>query len=425
MYNFNTDNYEMKREIINFSDKLSKGTSKANQKFTLDLQYGISASKSVLLSEISRELKEKIPIANTIDRLSINTSQLNEESLNLINDNYLKMVRNNVGEKVLVILDDSDVAKPYGQAFEDLSYVRDGSAIDNKQVLGYNICESVVVSKNQKQPISLYSEVYSTISKGFKSKNTYSMESIKVSQKVLSGKQVTYVADRGYDANWFLNTFLNKSKNDKFVLRIRKNRKLIFKNKSKNAYSVALKRKGKVRMDLQFTDYKEKIVTYVSHTRVKLPAFLHKTVYLVIVYGLSEKHPMLLLTNKEIKDKKDVISVVRDYMSRWRIEEYFRFKKQEYGFEGFRVRSLHSIKVINKMLTYHIGMIGLIADKLNKKLLGLKIIERSKSIKSKVTIWYYQISRGIAEILSYSQVGIAIKYKNRKPPDYVQSQLAF
>ena len=57
MYNFNTDNYEMKREIINFSDKLSKGVSKANKKFTLDLQDGISASKTVVLYEISRALK--------------------------------------------------------------------------------------------------------------------------------------------------------------------------------------------------------------------------------------------------------------------------------------------------------------------------------------------------------------------------------
>lgn len=42
---------------------------------------------------------------------------------------------------------------------------------------------------------------------------------------------------------------------------------------------------------------------------------------------------MKILTNIDIKDKKSVIKIVRLYFSRWRIEEYFRGKKQEYDFE--------------------------------------------------------------------------------------------
>ena len=60
---------------------------------------------------------------------------------------------------------------------------------------------------------------------------------------------------------------------------------------------------------------------------------------MVLVYGIGET-PMMLATNKGIKSKEDAIGIVRNYMSRWRIEEYFRFKKQQFGFEGFRVRSL-------------------------------------------------------------------------------------
>lgn len=37
---------------------------------------------------------------------------------------------------------------------------------------------------------------------------------------------------------------------------------------------------------------------------------------------------MMLATNKEIKSKEDVIKVARTYFSRWKIEEYFRCKKQ-------------------------------------------------------------------------------------------------
>ena len=52
---------------------------------------------------------------------------------------------------------------------------------------------------------------------------------------------------------------------------------------------------------------------------------------------------MMLATNKEIRSKEDVIRIARTYFSRWRIEEYFRCKKQTYQFENFRVRKLEAI----------------------------------------------------------------------------------
>ena len=73
---------------------------------------------------------------------------------------------------------------------------------------------------------------------------------------------------------------------------------------------------------------------YVSHTRVKLPKYKDELT-LVLVYGLSEENAMMLLTNKKVKDKRDVHQVVRAVHKKgWaRIEEGFRFKKTEYGFE--------------------------------------------------------------------------------------------
>lgn len=132
--------------------------------------------------------------------------------------------------------------------------------------------------------------------------------------------------------------------------------------------------------------------------------FLYFT--LVIVYGLSEEKPMKLLTNIEIKEKEDVIKIVRLYLSRWRIEEHFRGKKQEYDFENMRVRTLESINNLNVMLTVHLGHIAILADNMNKKLLTIKIIYASKSLKDKAIVWLSQIAEGIKEILKYAHNGI-------------------
>lgn len=42
--------YEMKREILNFSKKISEGLNKCTSKFVMDMEYGLAKSKSVLLS---------------------------------------------------------------------------------------------------------------------------------------------------------------------------------------------------------------------------------------------------------------------------------------------------------------------------------------------------------------------------------------
>ena len=54
------------------------------------------------------------------------------------------------------MVDDSDVIKPHGQAFESLGKVRDGSSKDNKMEKGYHVTEIVGLTAKQ-QPVSLFS----------------------------------------------------------------------------------------------------------------------------------------------------------------------------------------------------------------------------------------------------------------------------
>ena len=180
-------------------------------------------------------------------------------------------------------------------------------------------------------------------------------------------------------------------------------RNFIFKNKKKNAYKESLKRKGKVKMELWFES--EKYEVSVSHTKVTLPSN-KKDYELVFVYGLSEERTLILLTNRSIHSKEDVIKVVRLYFYRWRVEEYFRSKKQEYEFENMRVRTLKAINNLNLMLMIHMGHLSMLIEDMDKKLLTIKIIESSKSIRNKILVWISQIARGISNILKYAHEGI-------------------
>ena len=159
-----------------------------------------------------------------------------------------------------------------------------------------------------------------------------------------------------------------------------------------------------------------------SYTKAILP-YNKKEYTLVIVYGLSEEHSMKLLTNIKSAEKEDVIKIVRLYLSRWRIEEYFRGKKQEYDFENMRVRTLKAMNNLNMMLTIHLGYISMLTDKIDKKILVIKIIEASKSLRNKVIVWLSQISRGIKEILKYCHTGIKEWQGIEKREKYKQLEL--
>ena len=415
MTNFTMYTYELKRDLMNFSKKISTGLSKSDSKFLMDMMFGISVSGSTLISEISRSLKENIKLGYTIERLCNHLSSFDEN--NLIMNNYFDECRNHFGDKPIVLFDDSDISKIYGKKFEDLDDVIDGSNKEKSITPGYHVCEAVVLIKMEKQPISLYSKIYSCKSDNFISKNEYTMESIKTSEKVL-GKRFIGVFDRGYDDNKIIDYM---SKNNEFVIRMKDKRTFLFKGKKKNCYEEAIKRKGKIRMTLLFDDNEVREV-YVSHTKVTLP--YNKSDYeLVMVYGLSEERPLILLTNLSIHSKEDVIKVVRLYFSRWRIEEYFRAKKQEYDFENMRVGTLKAMNNLNTILTIYLGYVGMLSEKIDRKLMTIKIIEASKSLRRKILVWLSQMARGIKEILKYCHTGIKEWQKIEKREKNKQMQL--
>ena len=402
MNNFTTNTYEMKREILNFSKKVSEGVNKATTKFVMDMQYGLAKGGSCLISNIARSLDENIKLNYTIDRLCDNLSNMYQEEKEIIWNNYLNEVSKNIDkENAIVLFDDSDINKEYSKKLEDLDRVIDGSSQDKKIVNGYHVCEATVLSMNNKQPMSIYSKIYSCKSKNFVSKNTYTLESIKAAENMI-GEKFIGVFDRGYDDNKIFK-YMSNNKHE-FVVRLDDERTLLFKGKKRSVGELAKTRKGKISYKALFDD-SEEYELMLSYTKATLPA--NKEEYtLVIVYGLSEKSPMKLLTNINIKDKADVIKVVRLYLSRWRIEEHFRGKKQEYDFENMRVRTLESMNTLNMMLTIHLGHIAILADKIDKKLLTIKILYASKSLKDKSIVWLSQIARGIKNILAYAHTGI-------------------
>lgn len=400
MFNSTTDVYTTKREIVNFSKNLIPHKNKVETKFVTQSIYGILKSGSVLLKDIAVALKESIRVKNTIDRLS---KRLECTLSPAIQKNYSQKMVNALGRNPVILVDNSDVIKPYGQKFEALDRVRDGSSKDNKYEKGYLVTEIVGLTAKKKQPVSLFSKLHSAREKEYKSANEVLFSGLKQVINCLP-TVATFVFDRGYDMNALFH-FMYKHQQE-FIIRLTEKRKLFWKGKWFKASTLRDSRKGKIKTTLTFRlDGKEKRETvYISHMNIKITAS-KRSVNLILVYGLGET-PMMLATNKVIQGKDDVIHIVRTYMSRWRIEEYFRFKKQHFGFENFRVRSLTSINNLNQLLTYAIGLLGLLADKIGTSKLPERLIHNAKALRKNIQFYYYQLAKGILSTLAYARQGI-------------------
>lgn len=399
MNNFTMNTYEMKRDIVNFSKKISKNCDKPTSKFVTDMLYGILKSKDILLSSIAEALQEKTKKANTIDRLSNNLAF--ELPIN-INANYINLAMDALGNNPVFLIDDSDIIKPLGKKFQDLGIVRDGSSQSKSYKKGYHVTEIVGLTQNMRQPISMFSKIHSSTSKEYVSSNSITFEAIDSVCDLLDERNIkgTFVNDRGYDNNAIFNYYFKKKQN--FIIRLKENRKVYFKNKWYPITAIRDSRKGKVKIKLIFQG--EEKDCFVSVLRVRITA-KKKWLNLVLVYGLGAT-PMMLATNCNIKSKDDLIKISRCYLDRWRIEEYFKFKKQEYNFENFRVRNLKAINNLNSMLTYAIGMIAILSDKIGRRKFVQVIINEANQLKDKVYLWFYRFSRGIFNILKMAKTGI-------------------
>lgn len=406
MSNFTSNTYTLKRKILTFTNKISRNLPKPERKFTADITYGMLASGSCLLTDVCDQLHEPSKKINVVDRLS---RHLEKGTSSSAFSAYLQQIKKWAPAEPVIHIDDSDIVKPNGYKFEALGIVRDGSestSAKNVYKKGYHVTEACVLTSGN-HPVSIFSQIHSSQEKDYKSANTITFQAMKQGA-ALFGK-ATFAMDRGYDDNkMFLK--LDDLKQD-YVIRLKSNRKLLYHNKWTMATELRNRRKGKVKTNV-FYKGKDHIA-YLSHVKVQITAS-RKDIYLVLVYGITE-HPMMLATNKEIKSKDDVIRVARIYFSRWKIEEYFRCKKQMFQFENFRVRKLKAINALNFYITLCMAFLAMISFESETNALKVSIIKTANPVKEKVFFCYYRLAKGISGILSYAKEGVRLWFRTKRP----------
>ena len=218
-----------------------------------------------------------------------------------------------------------------------------------------------------------------------------------------------------FDVKFF--NFLAKER-QKFIIRCTSNRDVIDNGNTINIYESAKNLKGKYAFSIKFqTGAKENLKA--SSKQVRLPK-MAVPLNLVVVYGFhnDENEPFYLLTNNPVKDKETCINIVRAYISRWKIEEFFKFKKQACGFEKMRFLKLNALKSPNVFLTVVLGFIAALSiSQISKRLIVL-----SKPIRKKAAFIYSRLYAGLHALLHRFKPDLILSLFRKKPKLFIPQQ---
>ena len=312
---------KIREQIRRFSGEVALGLPKTAGRLVREVIYGVQSRGSVRLSEIGRALEESIPLKKVMARLG---RQLNRQGLReRVRENLLRLAAPRVGTETLLVVDLTDISKPYARKMEYLAQVRDGST--KKLANGYWCCQVVGLERGSAQVMPLDQELYSQEAPGFVSENHEILKAIGRVSEATQGRGV-WVIDAGGDRKKILKVLLNQGL--RFVVRQHGDRHLISgrQRKSVQEWADGCRRHHREVVIKETSSGEQIYALEFGFRKVRWPG-RSEPLYLVVVDGLGPK-PLILLTNRK---------VTRSRKSRWRVEETIRFIKQSYQLEDIRL----------------------------------------------------------------------------------------
>jgi hypothetical protein len=386
----------LKAQLTKFSSELCEGLSKPLAGFVSQVLFGIQSSQDVKLSNIARSLQEKIPLIRTEKRLSRNLKSAEFEKE--LTPQLVRMGSSRIQPNTVLALDLSDVRKEYAQKMENLATVRDGSTGELHK--GYWLCDVTGAEVNGSEIVPLYQKLYSAEAKDFTSENAEVLAAVDLIRKHTLGRGI-WTIDRGGDRKKLLEPLLDRG--ERFVIRSTGKRTVIDRRKLQGSVAEVAGRcrlRHRARI-IKIQDGKEKVydLRYGAEP-IRLPGRAEQ-LWLVVIDGFGEA-PLMLLTNGA-KDSQSLWWIVQIYLTRWKIEETFRFIKQSYNLEDIRVMKYQRLKNLVILVTAVAYFAAtFLGQQMKLRILCEKLIIISQRFFGIPPFRFYALADGIRRILSHA-----------------------
>src|SRR5881628_3500589 len=354
--------------------------------------FGIQASQGVKLSS----LQEEIPLLKTEDRLSRNLQA--EELETHLRQGLLRLGRRRVDTNTVLCLDLSDVRKEYARKMEFLDQVWDGSAGEVHP--GYWLCSVLGAEVHGSELTPLYQQLFSVRAQDFVSENDELLSAIDQLRAQTRGRGI-WAMDRGGDRRKLLEPLLERR--ERFVIRSTGQRAVLDRQRHRVTLHhlgacCRLRYQAKI---IKIENRQEKVYALrYGAEPFRLPG-REEQLLLVVVAGFGQE-PLLLLTNLAgARDSQSLWWIAQIYLTRWKIEETFRFIKQSYNLEDIRVMKYQRLKNLVLLVTAAAYFAAtFLGQKMKLRILCEKLLIISQRFFGIPPFRFYALADGIKKILS-------------------------
>jgi len=323
--------------LHNFLKKIGKNLSVPDKKFLRDSLIGLIRCGKPIVCQMARHLpNQRTKFLSRLDRLEAHLGKDSKFDSKLkaeLPEFWLPFIQ----EDTPIILDLSDIAKPFAKKMDYLTTVRDGST--GELVNGYWLVE-LYASLSRKNPVPILLEPFSHEEPYGPGQNPVVLAAVHKIFELTNNRGVL-VVDRGFDGwvmfeDWLDNKYrlVARLVGNRHLLRFYSSsgqwlplraEELANQTPTPHCFHKLIKRRGKPAIR----------ITQIGWVKVRLPGRDEDLTLVVSRLAGSDK-PMMLLTNLPVENLKDAKRILRFYIRRWECEEGIRFLKSQVNLEKIR-----------------------------------------------------------------------------------------
>jgi len=388
-------------------DHLPGDVSRPVRKLMLECVFGILSSGSLRLSEIGRALQEPMRLHHTQKRLSRMLSMHGEVAW-YAERLQLSHLGPRVTEEMIVAVDAGDLNRDGSGKSEHRCRVRDGDT--GEIVGGYPLMTVVARDVRTGRTLPLLTRLLSSARYGFRSENWDLVSVMDQVARHLPGKRL-WVVDRGGDRGELWSHWLTNGWD--VLVRAANLRHWSWRGGRYKAQEIArllpLKHRGSLRRN-----GKEEVRFGI--TRVRLPAFPEKSLWMLVVRH-GRKEPMVLVTSQPVRGRKQGERMIWSYMDRWSCEEACRFTKQGFQAEKVQARRFAALQNLVALASLAWGFLAASQEDADT------LVSRAKrqKPKKKPAFPFYTLIRGWQRLFAAARevYYVLLRCKRPEPPPQI------
>ena len=386
-----------------------KDLSKPEERLLRETTCGILRSGHVYLTRIGSSLEESIQLKKTCKRFSYHLGKADFHER--LNETHLSANRSFLSRCKYLIVDGSDVTKPFAREMEGLGRVHDGSTgeINN----GYWQLNLIGVGPKSSSIVLATSRLYSYQTNhepAELSENGLILSDLEHIDQHIS-KQQTVVIDRGGDRRVLIERFPSSGR--PFIIRQTGKRHIEYYGKRRSVATVGKETELKWTIDIvRHRGGKRQTRRFeCGAVRVKFPyeyreGSREESLWLVTVKRPGKQRCYFLSYINAETAEEAVHQVMEGYGCRWKIEEVHRQLKQDYNYESISLRRYLALRNFNTLFWITMGFLYQQLEDISLKLI-LEFREPliyTGRLGNMGTFYLYKLSRVVRDCFLFTKI---------------------